>query len=201
MEPFKESLRVDLRELMKHKGAKGLNELKEQGGVEEILIKLRSSERGLSENDLEQRRHVFGANVIPPKLAKSFLRLLCDALKDETLIVLEIAALISLGLSFYEQHGASPDTGNYGWIEGVAILVSVMLVVFVTAFNDFSKEKQFRSLQSQLKREYHAFVVRGGSPVQIPIAELVVGDICQIKYGDLLPADGILVRGNDLKVC
>lgn len=34
----------------------------------------------------------------------------------------------------------------------------------------------------------------------MPISEIVVGDICQIKYGDLLPADGILLQSNDLKV-
>ena len=33
------------------------------------------------------------------------------------------------------------------WIEGVAILLAVIIVVFVTAFNDWSKEKQFRGLQ------------------------------------------------------
>ena len=204
MKTFNESLLPELQNLMKHKGREGLEEINEQGGVDGIVEKLISSEsEGLSgrKDDLEKRRAIFGNNVIPPKPAKSFLKLLCDAFKDETLIVLEVAALISLGLSFYEQQDAPPDTAHYGWIEGVAILVSVLVVVFVTAFNDYSKEKQFRSLQSRLEGEYHAFVIRGGQTIQILIGELVVGDICQIKYGDLLPADGILIRGNDLKVC
>lgn len=36
--------------------------------------------------------------------------------------------------------------------------------------------------------------------MQILVGDIVVGDICQIKYGDLLPADGILIQSNDLKV-
>jgi len=39
------------------------------------------------------------------------------------------------------------EEDNHGWIEGVAILIAVVIVVLVTAFNDWSKEKQFRGLQ------------------------------------------------------
>ena len=43
-------------------------------------------------------------------------------------------------------------------------------------------------------------VIRSGLSIEIPIAEIVVGDICQVKYGDSIPADGILLQSNDLKV-
>ncbi|XP_014668842.1 PREDICTED: plasma membrane calcium-transporting ATPase 3-like [Priapulus caudatus] len=87
-----------------------------------------------------------------------------------------------------------------GWIEGVAILVSVVVVVLVTAFNDYTKEKQFRGLQSRIEHEHKFCVIRGGEVIQLLVGDIVVGDICQVKYGDLLPADGILIQGNDLKV-
>ena len=70
-----------------------------------------------------------------------------------------------------------------GWIEGAAILLSVICVVLVTAFNDWSKEKQFRGLQSRIEQEQKFTVVRGGQVIQIPVAEIVVGDIAQVKYG------------------
>lgn len=62
---------------------------------------------GLSDNptDLEKRRQAFGQNFIPPKKAKTFLQLVWEALQDVTLIILEIAAIISLGLSFYQPPG------------------------------------------------------------------------------------------------
>ena len=59
---------------------------------------------GLSgeKSDLEIRRDVFGSNTIPPKSPKTFLQLVWEALQDVTLIILELAALVSLGLSFYQ---------------------------------------------------------------------------------------------------
>ncbi|XP_072564486.1 plasma membrane calcium-transporting ATPase 1-like [Paramormyrops kingsleyae] len=171
--------------------------------------------KGLSGNptDLEKRHSAFGKNFIPPKKPKTFLQLVWEALQDVTLIILEIAAIISLGLSFYHPPGGDSELcgqaaagvedegeAQAGWIEGAAILFSVIIVVLVTAFNDWSKEKQFRGLQSRIEQEQKFTVIRKGQVIQIPVAEIVVGDIAQIKYGDLLPADGILIQGNDLKI-
>ncbi|CAB1315322.1 unnamed protein product [Coregonus sp. 'balchen'] len=163
--------------------------------------------------DLEKRHTAFGKNFIPPKQPKSFLALVWEALQDVTLIILEIAAVISLGLSFYHPPGGDSELcgetasgvedegeAQAGWIEGAAILFSVAIVVLVTAFNDWSKEKQFRGLQSRIEQEQKFTVIRKGQVIQIPVSELVTGDIAQIKYGDLLPADGILIQGNDLKI-
>lgn len=81
--------------------------------------------------------------------------------------------------------GGVDDEGEAqaGWIEGAAILLSVVCVVLVTAFNDWSKEKQFRSLQCRIEQEQKFTVVRGGQVIQINVSELVVGDIAQVKYG------------------
>lgn len=70
-----------------------------------------------------------------------------------------------------------------GWIEGAAILLSVVCVVLVTAFNDWSKEKQFRGLQSRIEQEQKFTVVRAGQVIQIKVSEIVVGDVAQVKYG------------------
>lgn len=75
-----------------------------------------------------------------------------------------------------------------------------MIVVIVTAFNDYTKEKQFRGLQNRIETEHKFSVIRRGEVIQIPVSDLVVGDICQVKYGDLLPADGVIIQSNDLKV-
>uniref|UniRef100_A0A8C0IQK2 P-type Ca(2+) transporter n=1 Tax=Chelonoidis abingdonii TaxID=106734 RepID=A0A8C0IQK2_CHEAB len=96
--------------------------------------------------------------------------------------------------------GEEEEEGETGWIEGAAILLSVVCVVLVTAFNDWSKEKQFRGLQSRIEQEQKFTVIRGGQVIQIPVADIIVGDIAQVKYGDLLPADGVLIQGNDLKI-
>uniref|UniRef100_A0A8C8JGN3 Calcium-transporting ATPase n=1 Tax=Oncorhynchus tshawytscha TaxID=74940 RepID=A0A8C8JGN3_ONCTS len=207
----------DLRDLMELRGAEAIQKIQENyTDTEGLCQRLKTSPAdGLSDNpsDLEKRGQVFGQNFIPPKKAKSFLELVWEALQDVTLIILEIAAIISLALSFYQPPGEESEAcGNVasgaedegeaeaGWIEGAAILLSVVCVVLVTAFNDWSKEKQFRGLQSRIEQEQRFAVVRNGTVIQIPVAEMVVGDVAQIKYGDLLPADGILIQGNDLKI-
>ncbi|XP_072135042.1 plasma membrane calcium-transporting ATPase 1-like isoform X3 [Mobula birostris] len=207
---------AELRSLMELRSGEAVNKIHETyGDVQDICRRLKSSPiEGLSGNpaDLDKRKLVFGQNFIPPKKAKTFLQLVWEALQDVTLIILEIAAIISLGLSFYRPPGqdnylcgdaaGGEDEGeaDAGWIEGAAILLSVICVVLVTAFNDWSKEKQFRGLQSRIEQEQKFTVIRKGQVIQIPVAEIVVGDIAQIKYGDLLPADGVLIQGNDLKI-
>uniref|UniRef100_A0A671PTB0 Calcium-transporting ATPase n=1 Tax=Sinocyclocheilus anshuiensis TaxID=1608454 RepID=A0A671PTB0_9TELE len=203
--------------LMELRGPEALQKIQENyTDTETLCHRLKTSPAdGLSDNpaDLEKRRQVFGMNFIPPKKPKTFLQLVWEALQDVTLIILEIAAIISLGLSFYQPPGGEIEVcGNVssgaedegeaeaGWIEGAAILLSVLCVVLVTAFNDWSKEKQFRGLQSRIEQEQRFAVARNGTVIQIPVAEMVVGDIAQIKYGDLLPADGVLIQGNDLKI-
>ncbi|XP_071406612.1 plasma membrane calcium-transporting ATPase 2 isoform X17 [Pithys albifrons albifrons] len=207
----------ELRSLMELRGTEAVVKIKETYGDTEGLCRhLKTSPtEGLAGTaaDLEKRKLIFGKNFIPPKKPKTFIQLVWEALQDVTLIILEIAAMISLGLSFYQPPGegnegcgtatgGTEDEGEAeaGWIEGAAILLSVICVVLVTAFNDWSKEKQFRGLQSRIEQEQKFTVVRGGQVIQIPVAEIVVGDIAQVKYGDLLPADGIFIQGNDLKI-
>ncbi|XP_075997568.1 plasma membrane calcium-transporting ATPase 2 isoform X6 [Genypterus blacodes] len=211
---------MELRSLMELRGSEAVVKLLEDYmGVEGLCKRLKTSPtEGLAGApiDLDKRKEIYGKNLIPPKKPKTFLQLVWEALQDVTLIILEVAALISLVLSFYHSPGESDghsancgaaasgaeDEGeaDAGWIEGAAILLSVVCVVLVTAFNDWSKEKQFRGLQSRIEQEQKFQVVRSSQVIQLPVSDIVVGDIAQIKYGDLLPADGILIQGNDLKI-
>uniref|UniRef100_A0A8C3FYY7 Calcium-transporting ATPase n=1 Tax=Cyclopterus lumpus TaxID=8103 RepID=A0A8C3FYY7_CYCLU len=207
----------ELRALMELRGAEAIGKIGDSyEDTQGLCHRLKTSPTdGLSgqPGDIEKRKTVFGENVIPPKKAKTFLQLVWEALQDVTLIILEVAAIVSLGLSFYRppdaerEHcgraaGGAEDENESeaGWIEGAAILLSVICVVLVTAFNDWSKEKQFRGLQSRIEQEQKFTVVRAGQVIQIPVAEIVVGDVAQVKYGDLLPTDGVLIQGNDLKI-
>nr|AXS78278.1 Plasma membrane calcium-transporting ATPase 3 [Anisakis simplex] len=195
---------------MELRGADALEKVNDTyGGVEGLCSLLKTDPNNGLPNDkseLEKRRRTFGRNEIPPAPSKSFLRLAWEAIQDITLIILLVAAIVSLGLSFYRPpegtHVGGNDSGEHeaGWIEGCAILVAVIVVVLVTALNDWSKEKQFRGLQSKIETEHKFSVIRNGEPIDIVVNELVVGDIARVKYGDLLPADGILLQSNDLKI-
>ena len=89
---------------------------------------------------------------------------------------------------------------NIEWIEGAAILVAVCVVVLVTAFNDWSKERQFRGLQNKIDSDQTISVLRDGQIRDLPVKDILVGDICQVFYGHTIPADGIIIESNDLKI-
>ncbi|CAM5174466.1 unnamed protein product [Eretmochelys imbricata] len=125
----------ELRGLMELRGAEALQKIQDgYADVSGLCRRLKTSPtEGLSDNaaDLEKRRQIYGQNFIPPKQPKTFLQLVWEALQDVTLIILEIAAIISLGLSFYAPPGEGSEAcGNLaagaedegeaeaGWIEG-----------------------------------------------------------------------------------
>lgn len=193
---------IELKELMEHRGQDAYRTIEALGGVQEICKKLLSSPIDGLSGDLEERKVIFGKNSIPPTPQKKFVVLMWEAFRDITLIFLTVSAMISLGLSFYRppDEEFDADEYKYGWIEGAAIITSVCVVVLVQAANNYSKEKQFRGLQKRIQGDLKFAVIRNGIVVQLPLTEIVVGDVLQIKYGDLLPADGVLIQSNDLRI-
>lgn len=91
-------------------------------------------------------------------------------------------------------HPQDPDVLRTAWVDGFAILAAVVLVVFITALNDWTKDKQFRGLQKKLDSDSKFSVLRDGEIHELPLVELVVGDIAQFKYGNTFPVDGILIH-------
>ena len=69
------------------------------------------------------------------------------------------------------------------------------VVVLITSFNDYQKEKQFRQLNSK-KDEREINVIRNGRRQLLSIFDLVVGDVVVIETGDKLPADGVFIQGD-----
>lgn len=95
----------------------------------------------------EDRIRVFGQNRLPVRKSTGFWKLLWMAYNDKIIILLTIAALISLALGVYE----TVDAGHgVDWIEGVAICVAIAIVTLVTALNDWQKERQFAKLNQRV---------------------------------------------------
>ena len=74
-------------------------------------------------------------------------------------------------------------TKGVEWIEGAAILAAVVVIVLVTAINNWSKEKQFRGLQKTIADNQTFATLRSSEIVQLPKYDLVVGDVCLFKGG------------------
>jgi len=80
---------------------------------------------------LQDRRRVYGPNVLPHRATKSLLALMWLALKDKVLVLLSIAAVISLALGLFQDFGTPRPAGQppVDWVEGVAIMVAIFIVV------------------------------------------------------------------------
>jgi len=91
------------------------------------------------------------------------------------------------------------DEITYGLIEGVAIAIVLAMVVAIGAANDYMKDKQFLDLLSDVKDE-EIPVIRGkyGATQSVNVFELVVGDIILLETGSRVPADCLLVEGEDV---
>jgi P-type Ca2+ transporter type 2C len=148
-----------------------------------------------SHSYMEQRRETYGRNILPEVQSKSLLRLMFEAWNDRTLIFLSIASLISLGVGIYED---VRDRSKIKWIEGFAILAAVIIVVIVTALNDYQKERNFRKLNAR-KNDRTIKIVRNGEQGLISVFDVCVGDVIIMASGDILCADGILIEGRGLK--
>lgn len=151
-----------------------------------------------STDSFADRKRVYGENRLPERKSKSLLELMWIAIQDKVLILLSIAAVVSLALGLYRTFGHDDEEGaDVEWVEGVAIIVTVCIVVIVGALNDWQKELQFRKLNRK-KEERMVKVVRSGKSIRISVFDLLVGDVLILEQGDMLPADGIYLDGHNV---
>lgn len=102
------------------------------------------------------RLRVFGNNELPAKSATPLWRIMWNTYNDTVLILLTIAAAISLALGLYETFGVEHEVGApppVDWVEGVAIVVAIVIVVIVGSLNDWQKERAFVRLNAKVRWE------------------------------------------------
>ncbi|KAI7759886.1 hypothetical protein LZL87_010308 [Fusarium oxysporum] len=185
---------------------KSLDVLKGLGGLPGLARSLNVDlKAGLSVDELNTqncpRIKVFGRNQLPPKKPKSIWRLAWITFQEAVLIMLTVAGTISLALGLYETFGVSHKPGDptpVDWVEGVAILGAVLIVVVVASHNDWQKEKAFVKLNTK-KDDREVKVIRSGKSMLVNVADVVVGDVLNLEPGDLIPADGIFIDGHNVK--
>ncbi|XP_015696709.1 calcium-transporting ATPase 5, plasma membrane-type-like isoform X2 [Oryza brachyantha] len=168
----------------------------EVGGVGGLSDLLKSDvDRGINpnEDDVMLRREIFGANTYPRKKRRSIWHFVFEACQDLTLVILMVAAAISLSL------GMATEGIKDGWYDGGSIFFAVFLVIFVTATSDYRQSLQFDHLNEE-KQNIQVEIIRGGKRIGTSIFSLVVGDVVPLKIGDQVPADGVLISGHSLAI-
>jgi calcium-translocating P-type ATPase len=163
-------------------------------------VLLRSSpEAGIDPREVEHRREIFGTNAITEKPMESYCKLCWQAVQDFVLIMLIVLGSISIVVEVSTHHG---DCGAC-WVEGAAILISVIVVVNATAGIDYGKQFAFQRLSRSLHDTNTKQVIRDGQQVSVIDDDIVVGDILSVNSHNLasIPADCVLLGpASDLKM-
>ncbi|KAK4506107.1 hypothetical protein PRZ48_004072 [Zasmidium cellare] len=147
------------------------------------------------------RLRVFSNNALPEKKATPLWKLMWMAYNDKVLILLSVAAAISLALGLYETFGAEHEPGApmpVDWIEGCAIIIAIVIVVLVGSLNDWQKERAFVKLNAK-KDNREVKVIRSGKSIIISVFDVMAGDIMHLEPGDMVPVDGIFISGHNVK--
>ncbi|XP_073293848.1 calcium-transporting ATPase 2, plasma membrane-type-like [Primulina huaijiensis] len=168
-----------------------VKKLKFHGGPSGLVEKLAtSSTDGLSTDteSLSRREQSYGINKFQESEIRSFWVFVWEALQDMTLMILGVCAFISLMV------GIATEGWPKGAHDGLGIVASILLVVFVTATSDYRQSLQFKDLDKE-KKKIAIQVTRNGYRQKISIYELLPGDIVHLSIGDQVPADGLFLSG------
>jgi P-type Ca2+ transporter type 2C len=146
------------------------------------------------------RKRIFKDNRLPEKKGKSLLQLMWITYNDKVLILLSIAAVVSLAVGLYQTFGLNHAPGDppVEWVEGVAIILAIVIVVVVGSGNDYQKERQFVKLNRK-KQDRSVNVIRSGKSQEVSVYDILVGDVVLLNPGDMVPVDGIFIEGHNLK--
>ncbi|XP_062203577.1 calcium-transporting ATPase 10, plasma membrane-type [Phragmites australis] len=166
------------------------------GGVDGIAEKLAASKTdGLSTagDNIKRRQDIYGINKFTESEVRSFWVFVWEALQDTTLIILAVCAFVSLVV------GIAMEGWPKGAHDGLGIVASILLVVFVTATSDYRQSLQFKDLDKE-KKKIQVQVTRNGFRQRLSIYDLLPGDVVHLAIGDQVPADGLFISGFSLLI-
>ena len=153
---------------------------------EDVLKELSvNRDRGLSSDDVKSRRDKYGLNEFTPMEEGSFWDDLKDALSEPMIVILIIAAIISAVIG--EFHDA------------IGIVCAIAIGIAIGMITEGRSKKAAEAL-SKLTENIEVKVLRDGEVELVSKSELVPGDIVFIETGDMIPADGRLIKSINLKV-
>ena len=150
----------------------------------EVLEKLKTSDYGLSDEEVRSRQKVYGYNELSKKKRKSIFKLALYELKDPMIIILILASILSFILDEF--------------VEGYVILFIVFINTIISVVQQKKAEASIEALKSMSAPTAH--VIRNNSEIIIPASELVIGDIVILEAGSVVPADIRLIESANLKI-
>ncbi|KAL1827606.1 hypothetical protein ACET3Z_006018 [Daucus carota] len=146
-----------------------------------------SRERGLSSEEVEKRRQIYGWNELEKHEGQSIFSLILDQFNDTLVRILLVAAVVSFVLAWYDgDEGGEMEITAF--VEPLVIFLILIVNAFVGVWQESNAEKALEALK-EIQSE-HACVIRDGQKISsLPAKELVPGDIVELRVGDKVPAD------------
>ncbi len=152
--------------------------------VQDLYSKFNSSISGLTENQVELNRAEFGENKLYERKQKHPIVIFFEQFKDLIVLILIIAAVISM---------------FSGHVESTIVIFAVLILnAIMGAVQTIKAEKSLDSLKNLSAPT--AKVIRNGEKTSILASELVVGDLILVEAGDIIPSDGRIVENFSLQV-
>lgn len=152
--------------------------------ADEVFKQLQTSQQGLMSDEAQQRLKRYGANLLKPKKQATTLTLLLNQFKSPIILILVFAA----GLSFFLQ---DPQDA-----------IIILVIVLVSGLLSFWQERGASNAVEKLLAtvQIRATVLRDGTSTEIPVEQVVPGDIVLLSAGDVIPGDCMILESKDLFV-
>ncbi|HBK42055.1 MAG TPA: magnesium-translocating P-type ATPase [Porphyromonadaceae bacterium] len=150
--------------------------------ADELLQQLHTSEKGLTDADAVERLKQYGANTLKKKSNSSAAFLFLLQFKSPLTLLLLVAAILSVFL------GDRTDA------------IIIFTIVFISSFLGFWQEKGAANAVSKLLKmvQIHCSVLRNGTKIEIPVENIVPGDVVELTAGDVVPGDGLILQSKEL---
>jgi P-type Mg2+ transporter len=150
----------------------------------ELLAQLRTTPRGVTSDEARKRLARYGSNLLTPRKRSDSLALLLSQFKSPITLILLFAAGLSL---FLHEH--------------VDVFI-ILVIVFISGLLGFWQERGAANAIGKLLAivQIKAMVLRDGSPKEIPVEEIVPGDVIILNGGDIIPGDCLILESKDIFV-
>ena len=161
--------------------------------VKETLAFYKSSFRGLTEEQVEENRDLYGENIITKGQEDSILKKIYESIINPFTVILLVIALVSLVTNVWLAKPGEEDPTT-----SIIIVVLVLISGGIRFVQELRSDRAASNLSRLIVNT--ATVIREGVEQELPIDELVVGDIIKLSAGDMIPADVLLLDSRDFFV-
>ena len=154
-------------------------------------------ECGLTDKQVLQSRGKFGRNELTPPKRDPWWKDLLGKFDDPTIWILLVAAVLSLVVTAVERWALG--NAEVSFVDSAGIFMAVSLATLAGFFSEQKSAREFELL-NRVKDDITIKVQRNGQLCEIPIGDVVVGDLVRVDRGDKVPADGLLIDSTNLFV-